>query len=131
MIVGALGDFVFETSAEVVKTLDDFEWESSAKYAKHDRHLKEDLPEYTGTDNDEISFTIYLSAHLGVDPQDEYTALLIAEREGSVMPLILGEKGYGKNKWVITKSKRKVRSWGKNMRPTIIELPITLMHYPV
>jgi phage protein U len=130
MIVGALGDVVFEVSAKVVKTFDDFEWSSSAKYESHERHLDEDLPEYTGTKNDEISLSIFLSKHLGVDPQAEYTKLLQAERSAKVMPLVIGEKAYGKNKWVITKSKRKVKEWGPAGKPSVIEVSLTLLHYP-
>jgi phage protein U len=130
MIVGALGDVVFEVSAKVVKTFDDFEWSSSAKYETHERHLDEDLPEFTGTKNDEISFSIFLSKHLGVDPQAEYTKLLQAERSGKVMPLVIGEKSYGKNKWVVQKSKRKVTEWGQNGKPFVIQVTISLMHYP-
>jgi phage protein U len=129
LIVGALGDFIFEASANVVKTLDDFEWSSAAKFGKHERHLAETLLEFTGTDPDDISFKVHLNESLGVDPEKEYTELLKAERAGKVMTLVIGEKIYGKGKWVIVKSKRKPLEYGKGGKPSVLEVSLSLMAY--
>ena len=100
--IGTLGDIVFSTSKNQIKTFDGMKWDTSAPYATHNRHLQDVLLEFTGTDADKISFSMFFSVFLGVEPMDEITKLLTAERDGTVMRLILGNKAYGKNKWVIT-----------------------------
>lgn len=103
-IIGTLGDIVFEVSQNKVNTITSVEWNSSANYASHDRHLKDPLLEFTGNDNDTFSLSMKFSVFLGVDPMKEITKLLTAERNAEVMRLVIGPKAYGKNKWVITKS---------------------------
>ena len=48
-IVGTWGDIVFSVSRRQIKTFDGLKWDSGAKYATHDRHLKDPLLEITGT----------------------------------------------------------------------------------
>ena len=38
MIVGALGDVVFSVSSRTLKTISNFVWSGSARYATHDLH---------------------------------------------------------------------------------------------
>jgi hypothetical protein len=109
--IGTYGDIVFTTSPTKINTIDDIEWDSSAKFSEHDRHLEDPLPEFTGNDNDEFSFKMYFSTSLGVDPMAEITKLLKAKRAGKAEFLILGTKAYGKNKWVITKLKQKLKRY--------------------
>ena len=49
-LIGSWGDFTFEVSRGSVKTFTGLKWDSSVKYATHDRHLKEPLLEFTGKD---------------------------------------------------------------------------------
>ena len=50
MIVGALGDVVFSVSSRTLKTISNFVWSGSARYATHDLHAGNSISEYTGTD---------------------------------------------------------------------------------
>lgn len=102
MVVGCLGDIVFEVSPETVRTLDQFKWSGAAKWATHERHNYHSLTEYTGMEPDKVSFTMYLSAYLGVDPIDEVVKLWKYEREGTPVSLVVGDKAYGKYRWVLT-----------------------------
>ena len=43
--IGSWGTFTFYVSRSSIKTFDDLKWESSVKYATHERHLKEPLLE--------------------------------------------------------------------------------------
>ncbi len=99
-VIGSLGGVVFSVSTNQVKTFDGLKCSCSAKYASHNRHLKDTLLEFTGCDPDKITFTMALSAFLGVNPQTEISVLKAAEREGKIMRLIIGRKSYGN--WVIT-----------------------------
>lgn len=100
-IVGTWGDIVFSVSRRQIKTFDGLKWDSGAKYATHDRHLKEPLLEFTGTEVESMSFTMFFSAYLGVNPIQEISKLLKAMRRGEVRRLIIGPKAYGTGKWVI------------------------------
>lgn len=46
--IGSFGNLAFSVSDKTVKTFDGMSWKVSAKYATHDRHLKEDLLEFLG-----------------------------------------------------------------------------------
>lgn len=100
--IGCLGDIAFEVSTETVRTLDNFKWSGAAKWATHDRHKYHALTEYTGMEPDKISFSVYLSAYLGVWPLDEVVKIWKYEREGTPLALTIGDKAYGKYRWTIT-----------------------------
>ena len=80
MIVGALGDVVFSVSSRTLKTISNFVWSGSARYATHDLHAGNSISEYTGTDLAKITFDIQLLASLGVDPMSEIWRLFDLER---------------------------------------------------
>jgi hypothetical protein len=64
-LIGNWGDFTFYVSADQIKTFDSLKWDSAAKYSTHERHLREPLLEYTGTDVETITFTMFFSRVLG------------------------------------------------------------------
>lgn len=105
MQIGCLGDIVFQVSSDTVETLNNMVWTGSARYAEHQRHLTNALTEYTGNDPETISFDIELDEQLGVRPMGEITKLVMYERYGQVVPLIIGSKPYGKYRWTIKRHK--------------------------
>lgn len=127
--IGTLGDIVFFVSRSKVSTFDGMKWDSSAKYATHDRHLKDVLLEYTGTDADKISFSMYFSAFLGINPIEEITKLLKAERSGQVMRLVIGSRVYGKNKWVIDKTSKDLERFDNKGNLLIAKVNVSLIAY--
>lgn len=102
-VIGSWGGVVFAVSRKEIKTFTELKWDSSAKYSTHDRHLKAPLLEFTGTDVENISFSMFFSVFLGVNPMTEIAKLLKAMRKGEVHRLVIGPKAYGTNKWVIAK----------------------------
>ena len=102
-IIGSWGDITFSVSRLTVKTFDGLKWESGVKYSAHDRHLKEPLLEFAGPDTESMSFSMFFSVFLGVNPIAEVSKLLKAMRRGEVHRLVIGPKAYGTSKWVITK----------------------------
>lgn len=98
--IGSLGGVVFSVSTNRVKTFDDLKLSSSAKYASHNRHLKDTLLEFTGNEPDKITFTMTLSVFLGVNPKTEIATLKTAKRTGRIMHFVIGRQSYGN--WVIT-----------------------------
>lgn len=104
--IGCLGDVIFTMSQKKMETVNDMIWSSGAKWEEHNRHLKEPLLEFVGREADEISFTIHLSVFLGIDPMEEITRLFEYERNGTLLPLVLGEHSYGKYLWAVTSTQR-------------------------
>ena len=129
-VIGTLGDIVFSVSRGQVKTFDGMKWESSAQYAAHNRHLKQPLLEFTGTDLDTISFSMVLSAFLGVNPMGEITKLLSAERTGKIMRLVIGNKAYGTYKWVITKTSKDLEYFDNKGNLLHAKVSVSLKMYP-
>lgn len=104
-------------------------WDSSVQYATHNRHLKDPLLEYTGTDLDTISFIMVFSAFLGVNPIAEITKLLNAERSGQIMRLVIGSKAYGKYKWVITKTSKDLERFDNKGNLITAKVSVSLKAY--
>lgn len=127
--IGTLGNIVFSVSRNQVNTLDDMKWSSSAQYATHNRHLKDVLLEFTGTDADTITFSMYFSVFLGIDPMTEITKLFNAERNGEVMRLVIGPKAYGKNKWVIMSQSRDLERFDNKGNLLIAKVNVSLQAY--
>ena len=104
-------------------------WNISAKYAEHDRHLKDDLKEFLGQEGETITFTVQLVAALGINVMKEMINFMTACRTGKVLPLKIGKKLYGKYRWVIksvTITSREYDNQGNLLRA---DLNITLNDY--
>lgn len=127
--IGCLGDIVFSVSSNMVKTIDKVQWSGSARYSKHQRHLKDALTEFTGLDPDTISFEMVLSLYLGVDPMTELGKIWTYERNGTALPLVIGEKGYGKYRWTIESHKIKMQTHDKSGNLTGATVSISLLEY--
>ena len=128
-VIGALGEIIFSVSSKEVKTFDNAKWSSSARYGEHDRHLNDTLLEFTGNDPDDFSFTMMFSAFLGVDPMVEIDKLLTVKRNGIAMRLVIGTKGYGKYRWVITKTKFELERFDNRGNLLEAGIAVTLKAY--
>lgn len=128
-VIGALGDIVFSVSKNAIKTFNNLKWDSTVKYATHERHLQDELLEFMGPAADTISFDMYLSVFLGVDPLHEMVKLLNAERKGEVMRLVIGTKAYGKNKWVITGTGKALEKFDNRGRLISSKISVSLKAY--
>lgn len=93
-MVGVLGDIAFTVSSDVVRTLNNMKWSGSARYTTHQRHNSHALTEFTGLDADKLSFDMYLSASLGVDPMTELTKIWRYERNHTPLSLVVGTHAY-------------------------------------
>ena len=128
-IIGSWGNITFSVSRQTVKTFDGLKWESGVKYSAHDRHLKEPLLEFTGPDTESMSFSMFFSVFLGVNPISEVAKLLQAMRRGEVHPLIIGPKAYGTNKWVITKVSTSLDRYDNRGNLLVSKVSVTMKSY--
>jgi len=127
--VGCLGDIIFQVSSNTIKTVNNAQWSGSARYSEHQRHLTNSLTEFTGIDPDKFTFDIELSMYLGVDPMDELSKIWNYERTGKAVPLVIGEKSYGKYRWAIKSHKIKLKTHDKNGNLTSAVVSIELLEY--
>lgn len=128
-VIGTWGDITFAVSRNQIKTFDGLKWDSGAKYSTHDRHLKEPLLEFTGTDVESLTFTMFFSAFLGVNPIAEVSKLLKAMRRGEVHRLVIGPKAYGTNKWVITKLSNSLPRYDNRGNLLVAKVSVTMKSY--
>lgn len=103
--IGCLGEVVFEVSESAIKTIRNVSWSGSATIQTHQRHLQNALTEYTGTPPDAIEFKLRLSYFLGADPLADIAKLFEYERTGKAVPLTIGNKCYGKYRWLVKSHK--------------------------
>lgn len=129
MVIGCLGNVVFEVSAETVHTVDKLTWSGSARWAVHNRHGGNALTEFTGLDPDEISFSVYLSAYLGVAPLGELEKIWMYERNGTPVSLVMGEKWYGKYRWAVKDHKTSAESYDGKGNLVSCTVTLDLLEY--
>lgn len=128
-IIGSLGDTLFIVTSTTVQTFNNMKWDSSAKYAEHDRHLKDPLLEFTGNDADRITFDMFFSIFLGVDPLWEIGKLLATKRDAKANFLVIGSKRYGRHKWVIKNLTIDLKNFDNKGRMMIAKVSISLVAY--
>lgn len=128
-MIGCLGDIAFTVSASVVRTLDNFQWSGSARYAAHQRHLGRGLLEFTGVDPDKISFDMTLSTQLGASPAREISKIAKYESEGRTLPLTIGSKAYGTYRWVITGHSVKAKTFDRRGNLSVVVVSVNLQEY--
>ena len=129
MVVCCLGEIVFQVSDEIVKTINNMQWSGSVRFATHQRHLQNALTEFTGVDPDKMSFDIDLVEELGTDPMVEMVKLLEYERAGEAVPLVIGEKAYGKYRWTILSHKMKTKAHDYKGSVSCVTVSVNLQEY--
>lgn len=128
MLVGSLGDVVFETSAERVLTPGEFQMERAARFEEH--KVVGALPrlEYLSAELLNMSMPIRLRADMGVNPARAAEKLSAMCREGKVLLLILA--GYRLGRVVIESVSQTWRYMGSSKKgPQIVDLSIKLKEY--
>lgn len=127
--IGTFGSLTFIVSDEVVKTFSDMKWDTSAKYATHDRHLLDDLLEFLGPEPDQISFKMKFSVFLGTNPLAEVQKLRQMVRTGQAERLVLGAQVYGEYKWVITKLSTTMKTFDNKGNCWAAEVTVSIQEY--
>lgn len=129
MIIGCLGDVVFEVSDSVIKTIDKATWSGSANIQTHQRHLDNALQEFVSIAADGFTFTLKVSRYLGAEPMTEISKIFEYERGGIAVPLTLGNKSYGKYRWLVKSHKVKMEIHDGRGNLTSATVDVTLTEY--
>lgn len=128
-MVGSLGGIIFTVSSDKIMTMSNIKTSGTANYGKHQRVSGNTLLEYTGNDADTLSFDIKLAAQLGVDIEKELDKIAAAQRSGEVLKLVIGKKAYGRYRWVIEKYSATYTAFGKDGKPILADVSLTLGEY--
>lgn len=126
--LGTLGKIVFSVSDQKIQTFDDMSLETSAKYYTHSRHLMKPLLEFGGMENDKLSFSMYFSVSLGVNPEKQIEQIDKYIEQGEILSLIIGGKRIG-SRWVITKHSKAYKRFDKKGKVLAVESKVTLEEY--
>jgi len=129
MKIGCLGDIPFQVSDAEVQTFTSFKWSGSVQISTHKRHLTDALTEVTGRDPDKIEFKMTLSAFLGVNPETAINKIWEYERGFVALPLVIGDKGYGKYRWLINSHSITGKQFDGSGNMLSCEVSIKLVEY--
>lgn len=128
--IGSFGDLTFKVSDKFVHTFDGMNWNFSAKYTTHDRHIKADLLEYMGPEIETISFSMVLSVFLGVTPLKQIKKMREMIKKGYARRLVIGGKVYGSYKWVMESGSVEMQRFDKKGNLWAAKIKVTLKEYP-
>ena len=130
MQIGALGDVVFETSRQMVRTFNNVERSNQARWAVHDIIGEEPMPEFIGPGQKEISLPIQLNILLlgGGSIEDELETIETMVDSGKVSTLVIGERIFGK--YYIESMSDSTPHLGGRGEFLTTELTLTLKKYP-
>ena len=129
MKVGCLGKIVFEVSEKTIQTINDVSWSGSANITEHKRHLGNACTEFTGLNADTMKLEIHLSAWLGVNPLKTIQQIFEHERKGTAVPLVIGERSYGKYRWLIQSHSAKLEKFDNRGNPLSATVTLKLIEY--
>ena len=127
MSIGSFGKIVFTASDSQVKTFSDLQQQNTARYAEHEIIGKKPMLEFLGPGLEEITFSVQLMAHLGVNPDAELKTLQEMRDAGEVGTLVFGETKIAK--FVLTGISSTEGPRDKFGLPTWIEVSLTLREY--
>lgn len=131
MTIGSFGSIVFSVSTSRMKTIRDLSRSGSADIQTHKRHLNSDLPEFTGSGLETITFNMRLSKYLGVsNPKTDLKRLISYEQNGTPQYFVLGSETFGRYKWLVSKHKVTYEHYDEAGNAVTLDVAVTLTEYP-
>lgn len=95
MIVGSIGEVVFETSRFLILTWQEVRRQGFANFADHAVIGQKAVSEFTGLGLDELEFDITLNVMTGINPVAELKRLKEMKDSGKPYQVIIGNEVYG------------------------------------
>lgn len=129
MKVGCLGAIPFEVSEKRIQTIQKATWGGSVNITEHKRHLSDACTEFVGGNADTMELEIHLSAWLGVNPLKTIQQIFEHERKGTAVPLVIGERSYGKYRWLIQSHSAKLEKFDNRGNPLSATVTLKLIEY--
>ena len=124
-----MGDIVFEVSSRKVRPFRDLKRTHKARYAAHNLIGNKPMLEYIGPDVGEITFTMQLSASLGINPTTEADRVRKICESGDAMYLVVCNQTVGQYQWGIESVGEAVDTIDNNGRVVMTQIDVTLKEY--
>lgn len=114
-----------------VLTFDNLQREADGRWATHEITGQDRKPllEFLGPGLTSLSFSVFLSATLGVNPTSEIKKFQQLRDQGIVCNLIIGGSVLSENKWALTKLSESLKTFDGSGNLMIAALNITLLEY--
>lgn len=129
MLVGFMAGVPFMVSKAFVRTFDDYNRNSSGRWAKHELLGQKPVLEFIGPDTEKISFSIHLRTDQGIAPEAELKKLRNLRDKGKAFPLVIGGRLITQNLWVLESLDEAVMHWGRAGSIFAIKVDVTLQEY--
>jgi hypothetical protein len=100
-MIGYFGGITFETSDKKICTFNDLQRTASANYSDHNRYGKKPQREFTGPNNQGVTFKMKFVAGHGVKPWSMVHKAISTCEKGEVCPFVLGGHKVGGGNWTI------------------------------
>lgn len=100
-MIGYFGDIIFETSSKKIQTFVGLKRTASARYADHNRYGKKPEREFTGPNNQTLSFEMRLRASFGVNPYKSMQKIIKYAESSKVCTFVIGGHKVGGGRWTI------------------------------
>ncbi len=126
-MLATLGSVVFEASSDLIRTFQDAQHTTSARWSAHEIIQQKPKQEFGGPGLRTMTFAIRLDAALGVDPLAEAKVLRTATETGEVLPLMLA--GEPEGDWIVKELAESWRHVSSAGLIRIIDLSISLEEY--
>lgn len=134
-MLGAIADkklnnvIEFEVSDTTVLTIQNLVRNNKARYAKHDVQGKKPISEFIGPDLDTLTFDIELKAYNGVNPLKEMNKLIVMQRNGELVALVIGDMMMGMYRWTIQDLSNSINNIDNKGKFWSITVNVSLQEY--
>lgn len=128
MMIGALGNIPFYVTMSESQLLSGLMWNSGARYSEHARHGETDMLEYVGSNPDQITFDLKLSAFLGTNPTKMLDSLKTLHKNHSAVRFALGTMIIP-GSWVLSDMEVSLEHFHKDGTLLSADVSITLKEY--
>lgn len=129
--IATFGDLVFEVSSKKVNTFKNLSRTTEARYEKHAIKHQKPIIEFEGPEVDPVSFDMQLRAELGINPMKELEKWREYAKQGKRAKLIIGNKPFSNNAFVITKISENYKRVDNKGNILEIEASVEMLEYPV
>ena len=100
MMIGSLGNIIFEIKDDMIQTFQKFERSGGARVSEHNRHGAPALAEFTGSSARKATLTFRCAAFLGSKPIFEINRIENYARNGTLLQLFIGKQQIG-YRWLV------------------------------
>lgn len=128
-MIASFGSVIFIASPNTLRTFQNFQRDTAARWTEHEIHLKRPKSEYLGPANDTISFDMQFDIRYGIKPRNEMEKLTVLCRDGTAYRLMVGGVPLGAKQWYIESLNQSWKRLDSKGNVVYGEASVTLKEY--